>query len=94
MPHTHTHARTHARMHTHTHTHTVIAILLVFVSIALIEQQNEADETRISRPTIVILILTGIGALMIVTLMGCVVIYYWAPKYAEWLEDHFNITTC
>lgn len=70
-------------------------IFNIHASIALVQEQNEGDDDdTLDEATVIILILTGIGALMLLIFMGCVATVYWAPRYAKFLEKQFGITNC
>ena len=65
-----------------------------YILAALLEQSNDLDNQDIDTPTIVVLIILGIGTLLLVLFMGSVAVYYWVPSYAKCLENNLGITTC
>ena len=74
----------------------MIAVLCVIFTVALIEEQNKGDDERLNGASIAAIVLTFIGALLVVILMGYAAITFWKPEMTKWLaiEKRCSVIIC
>ena len=68
----------------------------VYTSAALIEEQNEGDDEGLDGASIAAIVLTFIGALLVVILMGYAAITFWKPEMTKRLaiEKRCSVIIC